>query len=97
MFFESLENMLFKDAKMLVVGYLIVFLYLAVMLGRCGLVGHRLLLSLGGMLGVVMGMVTSFSLCSVLGYFYGPTHAVLPFLLLGIGIDNMFVIRQVGR
>ena len=94
MFFESLENMVFKDAKMLIVGYLIVFFYLCVMLGRCSLVEQRFYVSLGGMLGVVMGMAVSYSICSLLGFFYGPTHTVLPFLLLGIGIDNMFVIRQ---
>lgn len=94
MFFDSLENMVFKDAKMLIVGYLIVFGYLCLMLGRCSLVEQRFYVSLGGMLGVVMGMAVSYSICSVVGFFYGPTHTVLPFLLLGIGIDNMFVIRQ---
>ena len=89
MFFENFENMVFKDAKMLIVGYLIVFCYLCLMLGRCSLVGHRFYVSLGGMLGVVMGMAVSYSICSVVGFFYGPTHTVLPFLLLGIGIDNM--------
>ena len=94
MFFDSLENMVFKDARMLIVGYLIVFCYLCIMLGRCSLVEHRFYVSLGGMVGVVMGMAVSYSICSVIGFFYGPTHTVLPFLLLGIGIDNMFVIRQ---
>ena len=28
------------------------------------------------------------------GLFFGPLHHVLPFLLLGIGIDDMFVIVQ---
>ena len=33
-------------------------------------------------------------LCSFCGLFFGPMHSVLPFLLLGIGIDDMFVILQ---
>jgi predicted RND superfamily exporter protein len=93
MFFEEMENMVFKDARMLIVGYLIVFLYLWFILGRVSRVGQRFLLAAGGMVGVVMGMAVSYSLCSAMGLFYGPMHTVLPFLLLGIGIDNMFVIR----
>merc|ERR1719284_1554182 len=33
-------------------------------------------------------------LSSMLGYAYTPMHAMLPFLCLGIGIDDMFVIVQ---
>ena len=94
MFFESLENQVFKDARLLMIGYMIVFLYVCLMLGNCSFVHQRFFLSLGGMMSVVMGMAVSYSLCSAMGFFYGPTHTVLPFLLLGIGIDNMFVIRQ---
>lgn len=36
-------------------------------------------------------------LASLMGQFYGPVHSVLPFLLLGLGIDDAFVIaNQVG-
>ena len=49
---------------------------------------------MGGILGVMMGIVVSYGLCSVLGFFYSAAHAVMPFLLLGIGIDDMFVIVQ---
>lgn len=94
MFFESLENMVFKDARLLFVGYMIVFIYVCFMLGKFSFVHQRFFLSLGGVLGVIMGMIVSYSICSSAGFFYGPTHAVIPFLLLGIGIDNMFVIRQ---
>ena len=36
----------------------------------------------------------SYGLCSALGFFYSAAHAVMPFLLLGVGIDDMFVIVQ---
>jgi Niemann-Pick C1 protein len=32
--------------------------------------------------------------CGFFGVPFGPVHGVLPFLLLGIGIDDMFVIVQ---
>ena len=41
-----------------------------------------------------MGIVVSFGFCSGIGLVYGPMHNVIPFLLLGIGIDDMFVIVQ---
>ena len=40
MFFESLESQAFKDAWMLVFGYLIVFTYVLVMLGKLRLILH---------------------------------------------------------
>ena len=55
---------------------------------------QKVYLSMGGILGVMMGIVVSYGLCSVLGFFYSAAHAVMPFLLLGIGIDDMFVIVQ---
>ena len=94
MFFEALQNQAFKDAGMLLVGYLIVFLYVIIMIGRFNFVQQRFFLSLGGMLGVVMGIIVCYGLCSLLGFFYSPAHTVMPFLLLGIGIDDMFVIIQ---
>jgi hypothetical protein len=30
-----------------------------------------------------------------MGFFWGPIHTILPFLLLGVGVDNSFVIMQV--
>ena len=57
MFFETLEKLAFKDAEMLILGYLIVFTYVFLMLGECNLVQQRFWLSLGGILGVLMGLV----------------------------------------
>lgn len=43
---------------------------------------------------MAMAILVSYGLCSAFGVFYGPVHSILPFLLLGIGIDDMFVIVQ---
>ena len=51
-------------------------------------------LSVGGILGVAIGITVSYGLCSAAGFFYSAAHTVMPFLLLGIGIDDMFVIVQ---
>ena len=94
MFFEALESQAFEDAGMLLVGYLIVFVYVIFMIGKFNFVEQRFFLSFGGILGVIMGIVVCYGICSALGFFYSPAHTVMPFLLLGIGIDDMFVIIQ---
>jgi len=73
---------------------MIVYAYVMVMLGKFSCVEQRLYLSVVGILGIIMGIIVSYGLCSSLGLFFGPLHNVLPFLLLGIGIDDMFVIVQ---
>ena len=46
------------------------------------------------LISVAMGMILGYGLCSMFGLFYSGAHTVIPFLLLGIGIDNIFVITQ---
>ena len=41
-----------------------------------------------------MGMILGYGICSLFGLFYSAAHTVIPFILLGIGIDNIFVITQ---
>ena len=47
-----------------------------------------------GLFSVMLAMVTSYGLCSALGFSFSPLHNFIPFLLLGLGVDDMFVIVQ---
>ena len=94
MLLESIEGQATKDIGLLVLGYLVVLLYLLMMMGKCNCVHQRMFLSIGGILGVTMGIIVSYGICSALGFFYSAAHTVMPFLLLGVGIDDMFVIVQ---
>ena len=78
----------------LVSGFLIVFIYVMVMLGKLNCLEQRIYLSIVCIVGVAMGLIVSFGICAVLKLEFGPMHNVIPFLLLGIGIDDMFVIVQ---
>ena len=49
---------------------------------------------LTGLLSVIMALVSSYGICSVSGFFITPLHNFIPFLLLGLGVDDMFVIIQ---
>ena len=91
-FGEVSGEAIFFDAFYMAGGYIIMFLYTIVMLGNMNLVHVRLYLTLTGLLSIAMGMVISMGISSLLGFPYTPMHAVLPFICLGIGIDDMFVI-----
>ena len=41
-----------------------------------------------------LGLLTSYGICSGLDLVFSPMHAIIPFLFVGIGIDDMFVIVQ---
>jgi len=82
------------DVNLLTAGVIVVFLYVQLMLGKFNMVEQRAFLSMMGLASVGMAILVSFGLCSAFGVFYGPVHSILPFLLMGIGIDDMFVIVQ---
>ena len=93
-FGEVSGEAIFFDAFFMAGGYLIMFIYTIIMLGNANLIHVRLYLTISGLLSIAMGMVISMGLSSLLGFPYTPMHAVLPFICLGIGIDDMFVIVQ---
>eukprot|EP00092_Neocalanus_flemingeri_P006866 GFUD01007412.1.p1 GENE.GFUD01007412.1~~GFUD01007412.1.p1 ORF type:complete len:1065 (+),score=241.14 GFUD01007412.1:250-3444(+) len=93
-FFDSFVGQTFKDADKLVGGYILVFIYVNLMLSKLNCVEQRFCLSVVGILSVAMGMILGYGICSMFGLSYSAAHTVIPFLLLGIGIDNIFVITQ---
>ncbi|XP_062601195.1 patched domain-containing protein 3-like, partial [Saccostrea cucullata] len=81
-----------KDVSLLSAGYFLVIIYLFIVFGRLNCVEQRVGLSLAGIIVIGMTIGFSFGLSSAAGWKYGPLHSILPFLLLGIGVDDMFVI-----
>jgi hypothetical protein len=53
------------DANLLSMGFMVVFLYIMVMLGKFNLVEQRAALALVGITSIVIGIVSSYGLCSV--------------------------------
>jgi len=85
---------IFFDAFFMAGGYLIMFLYTILMLGNLNTLELRMFLTVSGLASIGMGIAISVGLSSLMGFPYTPMHAVLPFICLGIGIDDMFVIVQ---
>ena len=80
---------IFFDASLMAGGYIIMFLYTVLMLGKMNRVEVRLYLTISGIVSIMMGLVIAIGLSSLLGYPYTPIHAILPFLCLGIAITYL--------
>nr|XP_058943206.1 NPC1-like intracellular cholesterol transporter 1 [Pocillopora verrucosa] len=87
---ESIQD----DIILLSCGYILVTFYASVMLGNFSRMNTKVWLALFGVLCVGLSIGVSFGIASAFGVFYGPIHSALPFLLLGVGVDDIFVIVQ---
>ena len=63
-------------------------------LGNFNWIEQRALLSFAGMIVIGLAFGASFGLCFYLDISYNDMCPIIPFLLLGIGVDDMFVIVQ---
>ena len=93
-FSDISADAIFFDAFLMAGGYLVMFLYTCLMLGKLNRLEVRAFLSVAGLASIGMGIGASVGLASLLGFPYTPMHAILPFICLGIGIDDMFVVMQ---
>lgn len=84
---------MFQEVDKLFIGIVLMFFYIVYGLSRFNWLEIKLIPSAVGLLSVALAYVTSLSWCSILGVSFGPVHSALPFLLMGLGIDDMFVIN----
>ncbi|RMX44018.1 hypothetical protein pdam_00012962 [Pocillopora damicornis] len=91
---EDADKSIQDDIVLLSCGYILVIFYVSVMLGNFSRMNTKVWLAIFGVLCVGLSIGVSFGIASACGIFYGPIHSTLPFLLLGIGVDDMFVIVQ---
>jgi len=81
------------DLVLVQISYVVAFLYLAANMGnvKCG-TGSRWTMAFSALFVVVLSTGAGFGLSSIFGFFFGPVHSLLPFILLGIGVDDAFII-----
>ncbi|XP_066939324.1 NPC intracellular cholesterol transporter 1-like [Macrobrachium rosenbergii] len=97
---DEIVTMSESDVKTIVISYLVMFIYIAVALGQYTkldrlLIDSKITLGLGGI------VIVSVSVLSSVGvYGYAGIQAtlvvieVIPFLVLAVGVDNMFILVQ---
>lgn len=86
-------EIMFQDADKLVIGIILMFIYIQLILSKFNWIEVKFTLGSIGLLCVGMALIVSFSICSLFRVPYGPVHNSLPFLLMGLGIDDMFVMK----
>ena len=94
---DSTGGAIFLDLNNLIFCFLIMYIYTAVMLNPSSWSDVRLFLTSIGLFSVILGVIIANGLVCGFGYDYMPHFAMLPFLMVGLGIDDMFVIMQVYR
>lgn len=92
-FSDEFGSAITGDLFLVQVSYVVVFLFLGASLGRI-IPGpeSRWTMSLAALFMVGLSTAAGFGLSSAFGLFFGPVHSLLPFILLGIGVDDAFVI-----
>ncbi len=83
-----------SDLQLFFIGYALVGIYVQVMLGKFNRLETRYAVSICGIVAVGFGLISSYGVCSYIGWFSSNMNQIMPFLILGIGIDDMFVIAQ---
>jgi len=95
---RSVEDELSKengDIKTIAISYVCMFIYVALSLGQLHPIKSRLLLGLAGIVIVIMSVIASAGICSVIGIKATLIISeVIPFLILAIGVDNMFILAN---
>eukprot|EP00526_Cylindrotheca_closterium_P001359 CAMPEP_0113628114 /NCGR_PEP_ID=MMETSP0017_2-20120614/14568_1 /TAXON_ID=2856 /ORGANISM="Cylindrotheca closterium" /LENGTH=897 /DNA_ID=CAMNT_0000538409 /DNA_START=59 /DNA_END=2752 /DNA_ORIENTATION=- /assembly_acc=CAM_ASM_000147 len=81
------------DLLLVQISYVVAFLYLGANMGnvKCG-TGSRWTMAFSALMVVILSTGAGFGVSSIFGFFFGPVHSLLPFILLGIGVDDAFVI-----
>jgi len=83
------------DLQLVQFSYIAVFIFMGATLGnfKCGL-GSRWTMAFAAVALVGLSTVAGIGLSSFFGLVYSPVHSLLPFVLLGIGVDDAFVIAN---
>lgn len=88
---------MFQDMDKVFIGAFIMFVFMQIVLSKFSCIELRISLASLGLLSIGMAFASCVGFCSVLGVPYGPVHTSLPFLLMGLGVDDMFIMMASWR
>lgn len=94
-FSDAFGGVIRGDVGLINGAFFIMIIYLVLNLGGlCHKVQSRALLACGCVLSIVVAGAAGYGLAAWLQFAYTPAHGVLPFVILGIGVDDSFVIMN---
>ena len=85
---------IYKDVGKMVIGFTLLYMYVQIMMGRLNQVEQRGILGSTAILNVLLAILSAFGLCFFMGLEFGPMHTLIGCILVGLGVDNSFVIVQ---
>ena len=91
-FMVTFEGDVLADATLMLTAGILVFAYTFMFLGSCSPIHMRLTPAFVGIICVFVSYGAGLSLCFIMDQKLSTIHAILPFLLIGVGCDDMFVI-----
>ena len=93
-FGDEFGNAINGDLGLLQTAFVLILSYAALMLSKWdeGCLGSRVAVTFSGIVAILLATGSAYGICSMFGLFYSPLMNVLPFLLLGVGVDDMFVV-----
>eukprot|EP01060_Flectonema_neradi_P016081 TRINITY_DN22687_c0_g1_i1.p1 TRINITY_DN22687_c0_g1~~TRINITY_DN22687_c0_g1_i1.p1 ORF type:complete len:976 (+),score=93.60 TRINITY_DN22687_c0_g1_i1:85-3012(+) len=83
-----------ENVSIVAVGYMIMVGYCCLYLGHTNWVQSHCILGIGSVVSVLLSTATAFGICWFAGVTFSPVVQVSVLLLLGIGIDDSFIIMQ---
>ena len=92
---DSILTSSLEDVKLVSVSVVLMVLFCALALSKFSdpVRGH-FLLGLGGIMTIIIGITTAFGFVMFIGYEFISFAGVIPFLVFGVGIDNIFIITN---
>lgn len=91
---DSLSQVLSGDLPLLSGGFALLFIFVVLFLGDFHAVRSRMVCGIFGLLTAGLALGTMFGLSSLFGMFYSPVGGFLPFLILGIAADDVFIVTR---
>ena len=71
---------------------LLIYFYSFFVLGSCSPIHMRVISAMVGLCCVGISIAAGYGISFLAGFKFSDMHGVLPFLILGLGVDDMFVI-----
>ena len=91
-FEKTFFTQLFGDFGLVASAIVLIFVYANIVLGSCSPIYLRSLSAIIGLSCVILSVISGYAIASAFGWKASVAHNILPFMLLGIGVDDMFVI-----
>jgi Niemann-Pick C1 protein len=97
-FVKEVGGSIAGDVGILTASYFLIIIFvLVVVQQKWDRVHSTIALGLGGFVVLGLAIVSAFGLAQRLGYKYGNTHSILPFIVLGVGSDGIFILVNAFR